>query len=64
MPAPRQSKRGAGAGANDRDSLTDMTLLHFACKSGADGVGNEHDAANLVRELLSLVPAPRRCMHC
>jgi hypothetical protein len=24
-----------GLGANDRDSLTDMTALHFVCKAGA-----------------------------
>lgn len=24
---------------NDRDGLTDMTLLHYACKAGAHGVG-------------------------
>ena len=24
-----------GANVNDRDGLTDLTLLHYACKSGA-----------------------------
>ena len=24
-----------GANVNDRDDLTDLTLLHYACKSGA-----------------------------
>lgn len=24
---------------NDRDGLTDMTLLHYTCKSGAHGIG-------------------------
>jgi len=26
-----------GANANDRDGLTDMTMLHYAAKSGAQG---------------------------
>ena len=29
-----------GAHIDDRDELTDMTLLHFVCKSGAKGVGD------------------------
>nr|DBA20672.1 TPA: hypothetical protein GDO54_017431 [Pyxicephalus adspersus] len=29
-----------GCHVNDRDGLTDMTLLHYACKAGAHGVGN------------------------
>ena len=33
-----------GAGVNDRDSLTDMSILHFACKSGARGVGSDVSA--------------------
>ena len=28
-----------GANVNDRDGLTDMTLLHYAAKSGAAGIG-------------------------
>uniref|UniRef100_A0A674ILX3 CAP-Gly domain-containing protein n=1 Tax=Terrapene triunguis TaxID=2587831 RepID=A0A674ILX3_9SAUR len=28
-----------GCHVNDRDGLTDMTLLHYACKAGAHGVG-------------------------
>lgn len=34
-----QAIRG-GCGINDRDSVTDMTLLHYAVKSGARGVGD------------------------
>lgn len=29
-----------GAHVNDKDGLTDMTLLHYAAKSGANGVGD------------------------
>ncbi|XP_064382519.1 CAP-Gly domain-containing linker protein 4-like isoform X2 [Halichondria panicea] len=42
-----------GANINDRDGLTDLTLLHYASKSGAAGVGNELSAANLVKSLIS-----------
>lgn len=28
-----------GCHVNDRDGLTDMTLLHYSCKAGAHGVG-------------------------
>lgn len=28
-----------GCGVNDRDGLTDMTLLHYCCKAGAPGIG-------------------------
>ena len=28
-----------GCHVDDRDGLTDMTLLHYACKAGAHGVG-------------------------
>lgn len=34
---PQILKRGCHV--NDRDGLTDMTLLHYACKAGAHGVG-------------------------
>lgn len=30
-----------GATVNDKDGLTDMTLLHFAAKSGARGLGDQ-----------------------
>ncbi|CAI8012145.1 CAP-Gly domain-containing linker protein 3, partial [Geodia barretti] len=42
-----------GANINDRDGLTDLSLLHFACKSGAAGVGNIDAAVNLVNSLLN-----------
>jgi hypothetical protein len=29
-----------GASVNDKDGLTDMSLLHFAAKSGARGLGD------------------------
>ena len=44
-----------GANVNDRDGLTDLSLLHFACKSGAPGVGNVNAALNLVNSLLNKV---------
>lgn len=34
---PQLLKRGCHV--NDRDGLTDMTLLHYSCKAGAHGVG-------------------------
>ncbi|OTF71024.1 CAP-GLY domain containing linker protein-like protein, partial [Euroglyphus maynei] len=39
-----------GAHADDRDELTDMTLLHFACKSGA--IGDADKSLNLVVTLI------------
>ena len=36
-----------GAHPDDRDSVTDMTLLMYACKSGAAGVGNTEAAARV-----------------
>lgn len=41
-----------GAHVNDRDGLTDMTLLHFACKAGASGVGDAASATRTVKSLL------------
>lgn len=42
-----------GAHIDDRDGLTDMTLLHYACKSGAVGVGDVSAATNMVNKLIS-----------
>ncbi|ESO02289.1 hypothetical protein HELRODRAFT_188652 [Helobdella robusta] len=42
-----------GAHVNDRDGLTDMTMLHYAVKSGARGMGNIDDACQIVLLLLS-----------
>ena len=36
-----------GAHPDDRDAVTDMTLLMYACKSGASGVGNTEAAARV-----------------
>ncbi|XP_032780625.1 CAP-Gly domain-containing linker protein 4 isoform X1 [Daphnia magna] len=38
---------------NDRDSISDMTLLHFACKAGAAGIGDPQVAAEVVQDLIS-----------
>ncbi|KAM8946772.1 CAP-Gly domain-containing linker protein 4 isoform 2-T2 [Pelodytes ibericus] len=43
-----------GCGVNDRDGLTDMTLLHYTCKSGAQGIGDADTAAKFVSRLLEL----------
>ena len=36
-----------GAHPDDRDCLTDMTLLMYACKAGANGVGDVEAAARV-----------------
>jgi hypothetical protein len=36
-----------GAHPDDRDSLTDMTLLMYACKAGANGVGHVNTASKV-----------------
>lgn len=41
-----------GAHVDERDGLTDMTLLHFACKAGAAGVGDAELATKVVSMLL------------
>ncbi|CAI9736669.1 CAP-Gly domain-containing linker protein 4-like isoform X4 [Octopus vulgaris] len=41
-----------GANINDRDGLTDMTLLHYASKAGASGVGDAEMASRVVTMLL------------
>ncbi|KAM4641585.1 CAP-Gly domain-containing linker protein 3 isoform 1-T1 [Discoglossus pictus] len=43
-----------GGHVNDRDGLTDMTLLHYACKAGAHGVGDPAAAVRLSNQLLQL----------
>ncbi|XP_058256090.1 CAP-Gly domain-containing linker protein 4 isoform X3 [Hemibagrus wyckioides] len=47
-----------GCGVNDRDGLTDMTLLHYCCKAGAPGIGDAECAASFARKLLSLGADP------
>ncbi|XP_020620574.1 CAP-Gly domain-containing linker protein 3-like [Orbicella faveolata] len=42
-----------GAHVDDRDGLTDMTLLHYACKAGAVGVGDVAAASIVVSSLIS-----------
>ncbi len=42
-----------GGHVNDRDSVSDMTLLHFACKAGAAGIGDPQVAAEVVQDLIS-----------
>ncbi|XP_041420149.1 CAP-Gly domain-containing linker protein 4 isoform X2 [Xenopus laevis] len=43
-----------GCGVNDRDGLTDMTLLHYTCKSGAQGIGDAETAAKFASRLINL----------
>ncbi|XP_048830050.1 CAP-Gly domain-containing linker protein 4-like isoform X2 [Brienomyrus brachyistius] len=47
-----------GCGINDRDGLTDMSLLHYCCKAGAPGIGDAEGAAGFARQLLSLGAEP------
>ncbi|XP_068070492.1 uncharacterized protein isoform X3 [Danio rerio] len=47
-----------GCGVNDRDGLTDMTLLHYCCKAGAPGIGDAESAAGFAHQLLSLGAEP------
>ncbi|XP_038252800.1 CAP-Gly domain-containing linker protein 4 isoform X2 [Dermochelys coriacea] len=43
-----------GCSVNDRDGLTDMTLLHYTCKSGAHGIGDVETAAKFASYLIDL----------
>ncbi|XP_038048612.1 CAP-Gly domain-containing linker protein 4-like [Patiria miniata] len=43
---------------DDRDGLTDMTLLHYASKAGCEGVGERSDAVELVSLLLERGASP------
>ncbi|CAM5134930.1 unnamed protein product [Natator depressus] len=43
-----------GCSVNDRDGLTDMTLLHYTCKSGAHGIGDVETAAKFASHLIDL----------
>ncbi|XP_042300091.1 LOW QUALITY PROTEIN: CAP-Gly domain-containing linker protein 4 [Sceloporus undulatus] len=43
-----------GCNVNDRDGLTDMTLLHYTCKSGAHGIGDVETAAKFASQLIDL----------
>ncbi|NWU36139.1 CLIP4 protein, partial [Hylia prasina] len=43
-----------GCNVNDRDGLTDMTLLHYTCKSGAHGIGDVETAVKFASQLIDL----------
>ncbi|MEE6473639.1 hypothetical protein FKM82_010116 [Ascaphus truei] len=43
-----------GCSVNDRDGLTDMTLLHYTCKSGAQGIGDAETAAKFASRLIDI----------
>ncbi|XP_059573173.1 CAP-Gly domain-containing linker protein 4 isoform X1 [Alligator mississippiensis] len=43
-----------GCTVNDRDGLTDMTLLHYTCKSGAHGIGDVETAVKFASQLIDL----------
>uniref|UniRef100_A0A8C6V8X2 Si:dkeyp-47f9.4 n=1 Tax=Neogobius melanostomus TaxID=47308 RepID=A0A8C6V8X2_9GOBI len=47
-----------GCGVNDRDGLTDMSLLHYCCKAGAPGIGDADRAAGFAWQLLALGADP------
>ncbi|XP_061156735.1 CAP-Gly domain-containing linker protein 4-like isoform X1 [Syngnathus typhle] len=47
-----------GCGVNDRDGLTDMSLLHYCCKAGAPGIGDADRAAGFARHLVALGADP------
>ncbi|KAG7281268.1 hypothetical protein CRUP_019793, partial [Coryphaenoides rupestris] len=47
-----------GCGVNDRDGLTDMSLLHYCCKAGAPGIGDAETAASFACHLLALGGEP------
>ncbi|KAF7665297.1 hypothetical protein LDENG_00144620 [Lucifuga dentata] len=47
-----------GCSVNDRDGLTDMSLLHYCCKAGAPGIGDAETAAAFARQLLALGADP------
>ena len=38
---------------NDRDGLTDMTLLHYAAKAGANGMGDVDESCRMINLLVS-----------
>uniref|UniRef100_A0A2K6EHW9 CAP-Gly domain containing linker protein family member 4 n=1 Tax=Propithecus coquereli TaxID=379532 RepID=A0A2K6EHW9_PROCO len=52
MPSDCILKRGCNV--NDRDGLTDMTLLHYTCKSGAHGIGDVETAVKFATQLIDL----------
>jgi CAP-Gly domain-containing linker protein 3/4 len=42
----------SGATVNDTDMLTGLSLIHFAVRSGAAGVGDDSKAASIVTSLI------------
>jgi CAP-Gly domain-containing linker protein 3/4 len=48
----------AGAHVDDRDGLTDMTMLHYVCKSGARGIGDKDTTCRALQQLLELGADP------
>ncbi|XP_066919361.1 CAP-Gly domain-containing linker protein 4-like [Clytia hemisphaerica] len=42
-----------GLNINDRDNLTDMTLLHYVAKAGADGMSDPQRTAELTSSLIN-----------
>ena len=44
-----------GAHPDDRDAVTDMTLLMYACKSGAAGVGNTEAATRVSLKISNIL---------
>ena len=53
-----------GAHINDKDGLTDLSVLHYACKAGADGMGNGVSTANLVNSLINKVQSAKVIVRC
>lgn len=51
-----------GAHPDDRDAMTDMTMLHYVCKSGAPGMGNVDTALDMAEYLIEKLGAnPNLC---
>ena len=51
-----------GANVNDRDSLTDMTMLHYCAKAGSQKIGNLEGVVGAIRTLLqSSADVEARC---
>lgn len=48
-----------GCYVNDRDGLTDMTLLHYSCKAGAHGVGKKISLIEIRQSVCSTAFADR-----
>ena len=42
-----------GAHVDDRDAVTDMTMLHYSAKAGAHGIGDVDEACRITNLLIS-----------